>query len=110
MVIGVVRPFQEENMDQSGDNKTLFQSLHTLRKRWTDGTFSDILADWKWIFSYSKRYKLAILFYTLLGVSSTSFGLVASVAGKYAIDIITGYQTSKLGPSPRSQRTARRRK
>ena len=84
-------------MDQSGDNKTLFQSLHTLRKRWTDGTFSDILADWKWIFSYSKRYKLAILFYTLLGVSSTSFGLVASVAGKYAIDIITGYQTSKLG-------------
>ena len=79
------------------DNKAFFQTLHTLRQRVADGTFSEILADWRWIFSYSKRYKFAIVFYTLLGIFSTSFGLVASVAGKYAIDIITGYQTSKLG-------------
>ena len=79
------------------ENKAFFQSLHTLVQRMHDGTFSEILDDWRWIFSYSKRYKLAILFYTLLGIFSTTFGLVASVAGKYAIDIITGYQTSKLG-------------
>lgn len=79
------------------ENKAFFQSLHTLVQRMHDGTFSEILEDWRWIFSYSKRYKLAILFYTLLGIFSTTFGLVASVAGKYAIDIITGYQTSKLG-------------
>lgn len=79
------------------ENKAFFQTLHTLRQRVADGTFSEILADWRWIFSYSKRYKFAIVFYTLLGIFSTSFGLVASVAGKYAIDIITGYQTSKLG-------------
>lgn len=79
------------------DNKALFQSLHILTSRWREGTFGEILDDWRWIFSYSKRYKAAILFYTLLGVFSTTFGLVASVAGKYVIDIITGYETSKLG-------------
>ena len=53
--------------------------------------------DWRWIFSYSRRYKLAILFYVILGVFSTSLSMVASVAGKYIIDIITGYQTERLG-------------
>ena len=79
------------------ENNSLFQSFHTLIGRWRDGTFSEILDDWRWIFSYSRRYKLAILFYILLGIVSTTLGLVASVAGKYMIDIITGYQTSKLG-------------
>ena len=88
----------EENMARTNEeNKAFFQSLHTLRQRLNDGTFKEILDDWRWIFSYSKRYKFAIIFYTLLGVFSTTFGLVASVASKYAIDIITGYQTSKLG-------------
>ena len=64
--------------------------------KWRDGTFSEIIDDWKWIFSYSKRYKGAIAFYTILGIFSTSMGLVGSVASKYMIDIITGYQMSKL--------------
>ncbi len=85
-------------MDQNSDEKRVFfASLHTLRQRWKEGTFGEILDDWRWIFTYSKRYKFAILFYTLLGVFSTSFSIVASIAGKYIIDIITGYQTSKLG-------------
>ena len=79
------------------EKRAFFNSLHTLRTRWKDGTFGEILADWRWIFSYSKRYKMAIAFYTILGVVSTSLGLVASVASKYVIDIITGYQTEKLG-------------
>ena len=36
------------------------------------------------------------MFYTLLGIFSTTLGLVSSVASKYMIDIITGYQFSKL--------------
>ena len=43
------------------------------------------------------RYKWAIVFYVILGVLSTSLGLVSSVAGKYMIDIITGYKMEKLG-------------
>ena len=84
-------------MDQKTDeNRAFFNSLHTLRQRWKDGSFHEILEDWRWIFGYTKRYKWAVLFYTLLGIVSTTFGLVASVASKYAIDIITGYQTSRL--------------
>ena len=73
-----------------------FESLDVLLSRIKDGTFSEIIEDWKWIFSYSKRYKFAIVFYVFLGVLSTTMGLVGSVASKYLIDIITGYQTDKL--------------
>ena len=87
-----------QNDGQNQDNhKISFESLDVLIGRWRDGTFSEILDDWKWIFSYSKRYKGAIVFYTILGIFSTSMGLVSSVASKYMIDIITGYQTSQLG-------------
>ena len=57
----------------------------------------EILDDWRWIFSYSRRYKGAIVFYTLIGILSTTLGLITSVASKYLIDIITGYQMDKLG-------------
>lgn len=86
----------EDNQNQNEKNIS-FESLDILIKRWKDGTFSEIIDDWKWIFSYSKRYKGAIVFYTFLGMLSTSLGLVSSVASKYLIDIITGYQMDKLG-------------
>lgn len=78
------------------ENRLGFQSLTILIKRWKEGTFGEIIEDWKWIFSYSKQYKGAIVLYTLLGISGTSMGLISSIAGKYVIDIITGYQMSKL--------------
>ncbi len=61
-----------------------------------DGTFSEFFDDWKWIFSFSRKYKLPIIFYTCLGIFSTTLSLVSSVASKYMIDIITGYEFSKL--------------
>lgn len=84
-------------MEENNDKKISFESLEILIGKWKDGTFSEIIDDWKWIFSYSKKYKGAIVFYTILGIFSTSMGLVGSVASKYMIDIITGYQTNKLG-------------
>ena len=91
-------------MSQMNDNQTeqqknqdsAFRSLDTLLQRWKDGTFGEILDDWRWIFSYSRKYKGAILFYTFLGIASTSLGLVSSVASKYTIDIVTGYQKNRL--------------
>ena len=84
----------EENKNEQ--KNPFFESLDVLISRWKDGTFSEIIDDWKWIFSYSARYKGAIAFYIFLGILSTSLGLVSSVASKYLIDIITGYETSKL--------------
>ena len=71
-------------------------SLRILLNRWKDGTFGEILDDWKWIFTYSAKYKKAIIFYLLLGIFSTSLGLISTVAGKYMIDVITLYKFEKL--------------
>ncbi len=87
----------ENEKQEHARSKLGFESLEILIGRWKDGTFGEILDDWKWIFSYSKKYKGAIAFYTLLGILSTSLGLVGSVTSKYLIDIITGYKTEKLG-------------
>ena len=84
----------EENNEKV--NSTSFESLDILIRKWREGTLKEILDDWKWIFSYSMRHKGAIVFYLVLGIFSTTMGLVGSIAGKYLIDIITGYQTSKL--------------
>lgn len=71
-------------------------ALGTLLHKWRDGTFRELLDDWKWIFTYTRQYKWAVACYILLGILSSSFGLVSAVASKYTIDIITGYETSKL--------------
>ena len=72
------------------------ESLGTLLRSWRDGTFSEIWADWKWIWGYTKRYRRAVWFYTILGVASSTLGLVSAVASKYSIDIITGYDSDHL--------------
>ena len=84
----------DKNQQQNDGKKTAYGRL---LDSFREGTFSEILEDWQWIFSYSSRYKGAIIFYTIIGVLSTTLGLVTSVASKYLIDIITGYQTEKLG-------------
>ena len=84
----------EENRNERRNPS--FESLDILISRWKDGSFSEIIDDWKWIFGYSARYKKAIIFYVILGIVSTSMGLVSSVASKYMIDIITGHETSRL--------------
>ena len=85
-----------ENNVKEAQKNNCFSSLRELNRRRKDGTFKEIIDDWKWIFSYSGRYKPAIVFYVLLGVFGTTFGLAASIASKYLIDIITGYRLEKL--------------
>ena len=82
---------QEDNRQPMGS-----ESLGTLVSSWRDGTFSEIWADWKWIWGYTRRYRRAVWFYTILGVASSTLGLVSAVASKYSIDIITGYDSDHL--------------
>ena len=77
----------DQNEEQN-NRSTSFESLDLLIMKWKDGTFREIIDDWKWIFTYSMKYKGAIAFYLILGIFSTSLGLVGSIAGKYLIDII----------------------
>lgn len=84
-------------MQYSGFNKILRSVfVQTLLNKLDDGTFSDFFEDWKWIFSYSRKYIKVIICYTIIGIISSTLGLVSSVASKYMIDIITGYQFEKL--------------
>lgn len=87
---------EEKTMDAEASQKAMFATLSELRRRWKDGTFGEIIDDWKWIFTYSARYKGAIAFYLILGIFSTSLSLVSSVVSKYLIDIVTGHRFDRL--------------
>lgn len=70
--------------------------IQALLDKLDDGTFATFIDDWKWIFSYSKKYRGAIVFYTLLGIFSATLSLGSSVVSKYMVDIIVGKQLDKL--------------
>jgi len=72
------------------------EALGTIISKLKDGSFQEIVDDWKWIFSYSKRYKWVIVYYTILGLIGSSLSVVSAIASKYLIDIITGYKTDKF--------------
>ncbi|MCD8230869.1 MAG: ABC transporter ATP-binding protein/permease [Clostridiales bacterium] len=92
-------------MNQKRENPQEFRGLNRLLKseaikflfdKFGDGTYTDFIDDWKWIFSYSAKYRGIIIFYTIMGLVSSSLSLISSVISKYLIDIITGYQYSQL--------------
>lgn len=72
------------------------EALGTLIAKLRDGSFQEIIDDWKWIFTYSRRYKWIIVYYTVLGLISSSLSVLSALASKYLIDIITGYKTDQL--------------
>lgn len=86
----------KETNEQKDPNRIAFESLEILIQKWMDGSITEILDDWKWIFSYSKKYKWVIVYCTVLGFISTTMGLVSSITSKYLLDIITGYKTEYL--------------
>jgi len=82
--------------NKNKEDNSAFRSLSILYKRYKEGTFGEIIDDWKWIFSYSKRYKGVIVFYTLLGIISSTLSLATGVVSKFIIDIVTGFKSEKL--------------
>ena len=55
-------------------------ALKILLDRWRSGTFGEILEDWRWILTYTRRYRWAVVCYTLCGVASASLSLLSAVA------------------------------
>ena len=76
-------------MKQQKDTNA-FQTLSVLINKWREGTLYEVFDDWKWILSYSKKYKGAILYYTILGIVSSSLTIVSSVVSGFLINIIVG--------------------
>ena len=50
----------------------------------------------KWIYGYAKRYWLAMIFYTALGLSGVVTGLFGTWVSKDVVDIITGHKTGEI--------------
>ncbi len=71
-------------------------TLQRFMKDWKSGAFGEIFQDWKWIFSYSKRFKGPIALYTALGLLSSTLGLVSSIAGKFLVDVVIGHKADQL--------------
>ena len=87
---------EDNREDQKKASRIAFESLEILVQKWIDGSLTEIIDDWKWIFSYSKKYKWAIAFYSIMGIVNTTLGLLSTLMSKYLVDVVTGYQTDKL--------------
>lgn len=60
------------------------------------GRIQEMWRQTKWIYTYARRYWLAMIFYTLLGLGGTVVSLVSSLVSKDLVDIITGHQAGEL--------------
>ena len=74
------------------------EALRILREKAKDGTLRDVLRDWKWIFSFSRRRWLSIVVYTLLGIAVSGISLVSGIISKYLIDAIVAMDKNRLLP------------
>lgn len=60
------------------------------------GRLQEMWAQTKWIYQYARRYRLAMFFYTGLGVVGTLVALLGSMVSKDLVDIITGHETGAV--------------
>lgn len=72
------------------------EQLKHIHKRIKEGMLRDMLRQTIFIYQYGKKYWLAMIFYTLLGLSGTLLGLGSSIVSKDLVDIITGYETGRV--------------
>lgn len=66
-------------------------------KKIKDGTIKEMYYEAKRIYSYIRNYKFVVVFYIILGIVGTLMGLAGSVASKYLIDAVTGYDSGRIG-------------
>ena len=87
----------QKQIKYTGLNK-LFRSdnMQKLFDSWHDGTFKEFVDDWKWIFSYSKKYRWIVIFYVIVGIFGSTVSIGTAYVGRIMINIITEKQTDKL--------------
>lgn len=60
------------------------------------GRLQEMWLQTKWIYAYARKYWLAMIFYTVLGMVGTVIGLLSSYVSKDLVDIITGHNSGRL--------------
>lgn len=56
------------------------------------GRLQEMLRQTKWIYEYARRYWLAMILYTLLGLTGTVVSLLSGFVSRDLVNIITGHQ------------------
>ena len=88
---------KDKKIKYTGINK-LFRNdnMQILHDSMRDGTIKEFIADWKWIFSFSKKYRWIVIFYAIVGILSSTMSIGTSYLGRILINIVVGKQQEKL--------------
>ena len=82
----------------TGFNKILkSEALQSFIDKMHDGTIHEFIDDWKWIFSFSKKYRWIVFFYTVVGIITSTLGLGSAYIGRELINIVVEKKTEQLG-------------
>ena len=86
-----------KQMKYTGLNK-LFRNdnVQILHDSLRDGTIKEFIDDWKWIFSYSKKYRWIVVFYAITGILNSTMSIGTAYVGRIMINIIVEKQQDKL--------------
>jgi len=70
--------------------------IKRLKNKIKAGMLIEMWQEVNWMKQYVRRYWKAIVYYIFLGVLGTGMGLSGSVASKYLIDAVTGYDSTNI--------------
>ena len=56
----------------------------------------EFLDDWKWIFSYSKKYRWIVVFYSILGILGSTISIATAYISRILINIVVEKQYERL--------------
>lgn len=86
-----------EEKKYTGINKFIKSgAIQTILDKKEEGSFAEFFDDWKWIFSYSFKYKWVIVLYTVLGILSSSLSLVSAYVGRVIINIVVSREVNHI--------------
>ena len=74
-------------------------SFRKLQQKIADGWLKELAGELRWLRPYVGRYRGTICVHILLGILGIAMGLGGSVATKYLIDAVTGYQSTAIAPA-----------
>lgn len=90
---------EQKAMAKGEEHNNMFQILHKVKQKKEDGSLREMALEAKWMYGFSRRYWLAVLYYICLGILSSVMGLVSGVASKNLIDAVTGGAADRLAVS-----------
>lgn len=67
-----------------------------IKSKIEDGSFREMWQEIKWLFTYIRRYRLAVFVHIIIGVAATMMSLISSLAMRRLIDVVTGFQTGAI--------------